>query len=674
VHGTTLTATQTPDSTSADGADGSVTLATPAGSVTVSYGGTNSYNGNAAALGVTGVQELGLIVTSTTDPNINANNQTYQGEALQFGQQLGLNYANFGLFEIGPCANEPDCSPTYVGVLGGAQNGQSLTAVGAIPTTGYASYWGAAVGYFTQAATINNTSSGAFYGTFGLTANFANNQITGAITNIQAYSNILSSGQNLGTLNDITFTATISGNTYNGTVTPSSVTTNTTNNQSGNSPTYNISGATGQLVGGFYGPAAQETAGTFYLTGGTNATELVGSFGGAAGSDSGNQNLTATHFVSIDTVSGSPGNNLDLSPDGIGTSLFQKTIDSSPDGFTKLVTYNTPGGVIVVEEGGAQQYAANQTRDGQTGVEGGNLIILSSTDPAVTTAGGGNWEAFGAVVGLKYADFGIWNISPTGNNAGSQTPLYVGAGGGAKAGHGETSTMPTTGSATYTGGAAGYVVKGGTGGEFYGTSSLTANFATGGGTVTGSISNINVYSFNNNALMGTMNSISISATISGAGNSAAEYSGTTSAQAGAGTAFDITGATGSIKGGFYGPSAQETAGTFQMSGGGAQIVGSFGAKTAAPSDRRLKLDIAPAGHLANGLALYSWRYLGGRHRFTGVMAQDLLADRRFAAAVIIAADGLMRVDYARIGYIPHDLATMTAEGEAAVRRYRATVH
>jgi hypothetical protein len=56
------------------------------------------------------------------------------------------------------------------------------------------------------------------------------------------------------------------------------------------------------------------------------------------------------------------------------------------------------------------------------------------------------------------------------------------------------------------------------------------------------------------------------------------------------------------------------------------------------------------------------------------MAQDVIADRRFADAVTVDADGLMRVDYARVGYAPDDAAAMVAEGEAAVRRYRATLH
>ena len=396
----------------------------------------------------------------------------------------------------------------------------------------------------------------------------------------------------------------------------------------------------------------------------------MGAFGAATGGDAGNLSLSSSQYMAIDSLTGMPGTTLAGSSDSFNTATSTRITDSSPAGFTGLVTYTTTHGVIIVEQGGAQTYAASQSRDGQSNVAGGNQIILSSTDPAVTVAGGGSWQAFGKTVGLQYADFGIWNVSPTDNKSTTQAPVYAGAGGGAKPGVTETASLPTTGSASFTGGAAGYVIKGGSGGEFYGSAALTVNFTTGGGTVNGTISNINVYSLATNALMGSLNSIGFTGMIGGLGNTSTQFSGTATAQSGAGTAFDITGATGPFRGAFYGPGAIETAGTFQIRGTATQVFGGFGAKTTIPSDRRLKEAVIAAGHLANGLALYSWRYCGGRHRFTGVLAQDLLADRRFADAVVIDADGLMRVDYARIGYAPRNAAAMAAEGEAAVRRAR----
>jgi hypothetical protein len=95
---------------------------------------------------------------------------------------------------------------------------------------------------------------------------------------------------------------------------------------------------------------------------------------------------------------------------------------------------------------------------------------------------------------------------------------------------------------------------------------------------------------------------------------------------------------------------------------------------AAPSDRRLKHDVETIGQLANGLRLYSYSYLGSDERFAGVMAQELLLDPRFASAVQQDEDGLMRVDYAAIGLRPSDFAAMAAAGEAAMSRYRDTLH
>lgn len=166
--------------------------------------------------------------------------------------------------------------------------------------------------------------------------------------------------------------------------------------------------------------------------------------------------------------------------------------------------------------------------------------------------------------------------------------------------------------------------------------------------------------------MGSMNDILLSGTISGSA-----FDGTATAGTNAGSAFDIAGATGELHGGIYGPNAAETSGSYFLTGGPKEtaLIGSFGA-TQAASDRRLKEEIQRLGELANGLKLYSWRYIGGSRRFTGVMAQDLAPDDRFANAIVIDAKGLMWVDYGRLGFIPDDFAAMRSEGEAAIAEYR----
>ena len=95
----------------------------------------------------------------------------------------------------------------------------------------------------------------------------------------------------------------------------------------------------------------------------------------------------------------------------------------------------------------------------------------------------------------------------------------------------------------------------------------------------------------------------------------------------------------------------------------------LGAKVAAaPSDRRLKRGIEALG-VVRGLRLYRFQYLGDARTFVGVMAQDLLADPRFAHAVIRRPSGLLMVDYAALGLAIPDFDAMRAAGEAAVVAY-----
>ncbi len=659
LHGQTVPLTFTSD-TSAAGFTETATFTTPGGTVDASAGGANKVvqYGNGLIAGTYGI-------THSTDPGI-----TTSGSGLFqiFDNEVGLQYASFGLWQLSNCADSTSCLPLYVGAIGGAQPGASLTAT--LPAlSGYASYWGGAVGYVQQAHATNASNLAEFIGTLGLSANLATGDIVGGITGGRAYTLLGSGTQTLiGTVNDITLAGTISGNTYTGTNTASAT-------AGGITPTgFDIGGATGLVKGGFYGPNAEETAGTFYLSGGANGTSLVGSLGAVR-----NPNVaTSTQFSVSGALTTTPHAGLALSLGAIGTVTDSYTPDYSPAGFTKFITQTTQGGDLVLMEGGANTYNGNDTLFGQTAVATGSLGIVNSTASGVTTSDGGSWQLFGGAVGLSYANFGVWEVNPCANTA-TCTASYVGVSAGAKAGNTETAGMPTTGSAGYSGGATGFVQQP-TGvnttnlAQFYGSSFITADFAH--NQVTGTINGISAYSSGPaRTNLGTVNDITLSATISGA-----EYNGTATASSTAGgnapTAFVITGASGSVKGAFYGTNAVETAGVFTLTGvNGTNVTGSFGAKqTPVPSDKRLKQDIAPAGMLPNGLALYSWHYLGGSHRFTGVMAQDLLADARFAGAVLVDGDGLMRVDYGQIGYVPADMAAMRTEGEGAVAQYRGTLH
>jgi hypothetical protein len=233
--------------------------------------------------------------------------------------------------------------------------------------------------------------------------------------------------------------------------------------------------------------------------------------------------------------------------------------------------------------------------------------------------------------------------------------------------------MPTTGSATYsgTGNVSGFAAIQGAAtpaglSDIAGDGSLTANFAT--GAFTGAFTNMTATPVSGGTAL-PWNNVSLTGTIS-----QNVFTGTAAVTSVPANAASISAsATGTINGGFYGPAANEVGLIWRLQdAAGSLAVGTFGAAAkVAPSDARLKTDIVPACRTASGLKLYEYGYLGHPRRFVGVMAQDLAADHRFAEAVLVADDGLMRVDYGRLGFVPPDLAAMAEAGERAMAIYRA---
>jgi hypothetical protein len=132
--------------------------------------------------------------------------------------------------------------------------------------------------------------------------------------------------------------------------------------------------------------------------------------------------------------------------------------------------------------------------------------------------------------------------------------------------------MPASGTATFNGATIG--VGGATGGStaysLVGNAQIIANFATQSvttnltnlSTLILSINNLSTQTISTNAV-GSLPNLSGTSTISGNA-----YAGPIAG----------TGLTGTIKGNFYGPAAQETAGVWQASGGGNAWIGSYGAK------------------------------------------------------------------------------------------------
>lgn len=293
--------------------------------------------------------------------------------------------------------------------------------------------------------------------------------------------------------------------------------------------------------------------------------------------------------------------------------------------------------------------------------------------------------------GLSYLQLGSWtNATQTGTASTANTLAFFIFGFQTP-----SASMPATGKATYTqsGGVEGLAFTqggalstnaptqgghvGGAGeGLIKGDGTLTADFAT--GSITGSFTNMTSTTgkFTNGYVScvcsGTTrpwNDIALTGTISGAA-----ISGTTSISSNPNNATSFTASgSGTISGGFYGPAADEVGLVWTVQDSNKSIAaGTFGAPkaSAVPSDRRLKRAIRLVRKLGNGLQIYSWRYLGSRRRHTGVMAQDLLSNPAFAAAVDVDFDGVLRVDYAALGLPLQAFAAMAADGERAVRLFR----
>jgi hypothetical protein len=67
------------------------------------------------------------------------------------------------------------------------------------------------------------------------------------------------------------------------------------------------------------------------------------------------------------------------------------------------------------------------------------------------------------------------------------------------------------------------------------------------------------------------------------------------------------------------------------------------------SDQRLKREVRYVATLANGIRIYSFKYLWADDAYVGVMAQDLLQSPIHRNAVILGADGYYRVNYRALG-------------------------
>ena len=183
------------------------------------------------------------------------------------------------------------------------------------------------------------------------------------------------------------------------------------------------------------------------------------------------------------------------------------------------------------------------------------IPLLSLTDlavllnAAVNTPGANGFTT--ATSGLSVSTFGIWAAN---DNTSGRIGVFAG---GTPT---PVAAMPTTGTATYNGTTIGAAASSSAAYALAGNAQLVANFST--NTVNTTISNLQFENVSTNQITAQPN---LTGTASITGN---QYKG------------PLAGGTlsGTSTGTFYGPSAQETAGVWRVSGGGVTAIGSYGAK------------------------------------------------------------------------------------------------
>jgi hypothetical protein len=430
------------------------------------------------------------------------------------------------------------------------------TAASALPTTGTATY----VGQDPSSIGIVGAATGKAWGAGEtlINVNFATGGITGSISNVT----------NASAFANVGLTGSLSAASLSGTT----AVTFTTD------PTQISTAATGRFTGGLYGPTGQNLGMTWYAS---DANNTIGGVTGAGLGTPGARGfqhapmdaLTGTVFVppaqasyavSGTSLTASPANTiaqLTLRDPGYRNSIFGVTGSPAPDYVNPTFQLDIPALSISVPI---------------TYVRGGVSPLPSNyPTPLLGTAqSGSTWVFFGGGE-MNYAVFGAWATSTQASGA----PLT--GFGPFVAGYQTTAAqMPTTGTATYTASAQGdfgpvraILSSPGFSTSLLGTSdngaavSFTANFGT--GAVTGSLT---VPVTVNGA---TSSSGSFQVGMNGSITSNA-FAGTTAVTSSTGS-FMTTAATGSFKGGFFGPNVDEIAGVFDVSDGTNKAVGSFGA-------------------------------------------------------------------------------------------------
>ena len=222
-------------------------------------------------------------------------------------------------------------------------------------------------------------------------------------------------------------------------------------------------------------------------------------------------------------------------------------------------TYDAAGNQTAVTVAGSQSSVNFSTTDGSTSTR---LTSAGAPGAILAVSANGRNAAVSAdqsYMGFSYQTFGIWETG-LGTQSGAYGATSVGA---ATAG----ASIPTTGTATFTGVAGGGYIDA-TGANYLaaGDATLNANFGT---------RSVGLATTNTSKLNASTLAVTTAANLN--------LSGTLTYAAGAnslsGTVSTADGMTGQVNGRFYGPSATEIGGTFATAGTGVKMYGGgYGAK------------------------------------------------------------------------------------------------
>ncbi len=255
-----------------------------------------------------------------------------------------------------------------------------------------------------------------------------------------------------------------------------------------------------------------------------------------------------------------------------GWNGYLVTMSGGAIGVTPVTTTLAPIGNMAGQPLQYKGFVNNTTARSMQLWSGGNLVAATPTS---------------AVAGLQYASFGMWNIR---NNAVSAiaTPVQFGAWASSASSTGFPNpvttalAMPKIGSAVYTGKWIGFTTTAtNIGVQLGGNASLTATFTALGGSVTGTLTGLSTQNSNAAAGVltnGTFNNLTVSAGVITANAFTANIkAGAPGTNVAASLPLNTAGV-GTFKGHFYGPTANEVAGTFRLVSGTRQVMGAFGAK------------------------------------------------------------------------------------------------